>query len=180
MNPLLKSLLCITLSLNTSFLLAQSVTSSDSTDSYSNISDNQNNNTNNLEENSNNGALTPSNNDTFASGVVDLGKLKDGDTVHLKQGTLLSLELSCIPSTGFSWSYLTTVPNILTLEKSVVLMINSKEENQVQNLIMGGTENQYWNFRAAHGETTLTFSLSRPWILNEPPLKKLSLTIIVD
>lgn len=105
-------------------------------------------------------------------GTQTLTKVDDGQTVELKAGDTLIIELQGNPSTGFSWELFHT-------DETILRLVGEPEFTQQGNMLgSGGTFT--FTFEAVDpGETSLVLVYHRPWEVDTAPEDTFELTVQV-
>jgi inhibitor of cysteine peptidase len=103
---------------------------------------------------------------------LDLGK-----GVIMKRGDTLIVHLPSNPSTGYSWSFTFTKPDILTPGKAGEIQYPLQGS---ERRIVGAGGNQDWFFRAMRsGKTKILFVSTRPWEIGVVPARTIAWPVSV-
>jgi len=116
----------------------------------------------------------------FVLGVIFIIACKEKNTftveqnkVTVKQGTEFTLKIEANHSTGYKWMEQTTIDTNFLLLKLIDYEVTNKN-------VDGGGGYEYWHFKALkEGETEVKLKYVRPWE-NDPPVKTVAFTIIVN
>ena len=97
-----------------------------------------------------------------------LTEKNSGEKVMLRKGDLLTIELPSNPTTGYSWSYVSSKRCLL----GIVATVYRSAEKPKAVVGSGGVDT--WKFKALEvGSLKLTFNYARPWEKGEPPARTL-------
>lgn len=106
--------------------------------------------------------------------ILKLYENNDGAKLTVPVGTLVKVTLATqAGSTGFDWTPTFSSPDVLEFQNKKIKLASLH--------LMGASERECWIFTAtAPGQTTLTFSLGRPWEKEVPPSKTVTFDITVE
>jgi inhibitor of cysteine peptidase len=105
---------------------------------------------------------------------IELSESNSGAALDVDRGTTLVVRLPANPSTGYSWSLVTSGGSVLS-QGEPTLVPDAPADERVG---AGGTES--WSFTAqSRGEQELRFEYRRAWERDTPPAKSLKYSIRV-
>jgi inhibitor of cysteine peptidase len=106
--------------------------------------------------------------------IVDLSENDAGAALDVDRGTTLVVRLPANPTTGYTWSLVTSGTSVVNEGDPTFVQSASAGEK----VGAGGTES--WSFTAQEsGEQELLFEYRRAWERDTPPAKSLSYSIRV-
>jgi inhibitor of cysteine peptidase len=106
--------------------------------------------------------------------TIDLTESDSGAKLDVDRGTTLVIRLPANPTTGYSWSLVTSGNSVQSQGEPTFVQSASAGER----IGVGGTET--WSFTAQEsGEQELRFEYRRAWERDVPPAKSLSYSIRV-
>jgi inhibitor of cysteine peptidase len=107
----------------------------------------------------------------------ELAELDVGKELILRRGDSLTVHLPSNPSTGYSWSFTFTKPDILTPGKAGEIQYPLQGS---ERRIVGAGGNQDWFFRAMRsGKTKILFVSTRPWEIGVVPARTIAWPVSV-
>ena len=111
-------------------------------------------------------------------GSIVVTELDDGKVVELAVGDVLSVELSAVPATGFSWAASAAVDTVLVqMEPKVEFRPKPQDASERR---VGGAETQVLRFQARiRGTTDLILDYRRPWE-KTPQERRFHLKVLVQ
>jgi inhibitor of cysteine peptidase len=106
--------------------------------------------------------------------TIDLSESDSGATLDVDRGATLAVHLFANPTTGYSWSLVTSGNSLLNDGEPAFMQDASAGEK----VGAGGMES--WSFTAQEsGEQELRFEYRRAWEREQPPAKAVTYTVRV-